>query len=319
MNMKLSRVRSVLFIAILAAWPLAAAVQAQSVKTGATIYRSIRVLTQPGASVWVDGLLFGRADKQGNLEIKTITAGGHVIKVRSAGYSDITRSLLATQKGDIKIPFSKTADEAETAFQEGEKLSSTDREKAIAAYRKAAKLRPGYTDALIALARALTEAGDYDEAHIMVAAARKAKPGLAEASAVEGRLFKEGGEEEKAIAAFKRAIKEGKGIQAEAYTGLGLLFKEKGEGFGASGDFDAEAENYVESAKYLKTALTQLSGAPDSVVVYQLLGLIYEREHRYADAIAIYEEFLRLFPNSNEASAVRSFIEQIKIQMKDQD
>ena len=35
----------------------------------------------------------------------------------------------------------------------------------------------------------------------------------------------------------------------------------------------------------------------------------------YKEAIALYEEFLRLFPDSSEAKTVESFIVQIKKQM----
>jgi outer membrane protein assembly factor BamD (BamD/ComL family) len=38
----------------------------------------------------------------------------------------------------------------------------------------------------------------------------------------------------------------------------------------------------------------------------------------YKEAIALYEEFLRIFPDSNEASAVQSFIIQLKKQMNDE-
>jgi regulator of sirC expression with transglutaminase-like and TPR domain len=62
----------------------------------------------------------------------------------------------------------------------------------------------------------------------------------------------------------------------------------------------------------LKTALKQLSGAPDAIIIYQLLGLIYERQKKPTDAIQVYEEFLRFFPDTVEAEAVRSFIVQLK-------
>jgi outer membrane protein assembly factor BamD (BamD/ComL family) len=39
---------------------------------------------------------------------------------------------------------------------------------------------------------------------------------------------------------------------------------------------------------------------------------------KYDEAIATYEEFLQIFPDSNESSAVRSFIVQIKKQMSEQ-
>lgn len=285
---------------------------AQATKPAAMQYRAVTISTQPNCGVWIDGVRYGTTDKTGKLTIKTVAAGGHTLRVRADGFKEKTQPLAATQKGEIKIDLVKTADEAELSFQEAERFLSVDRDKAVEAYEKAIKLRPNYPDAYVALARVLTELGDLDEAGAAIASARKFRPGFAEASAVMGRIYKEGGEEDKAIASFKRAITEGKGFQPEAYAGLGLLYKEKAEGFGGSGDFENESVNYVESAKYLKSAVKQLAGAPDTMVIMQLLGLVYEREKKYSDAIAVYEEFLTLFPNSIEATAVRSFIVQLK-------
>jgi tetratricopeptide (TPR) repeat protein len=282
--------------------------------TGVSQSRVVTIITQPDSSIRIDGVLFGKTDAAGRLEIKTIPSGGHIINIRAFGYAEATRQITSIQKGEVKVILVKTTDEAEIAFQNAEKLSSVDRDKAIAAYRSAIKLRPGYVDASIALARSLSEAGDLEEAEKTVLMIRRSHPALAEASAVEGRILKDGGDEAKSIVAFKRAVTEGKGFQPEALTGLGLIYKERAEGFGGSGDFEQEKASYDESAKYFALAVKQLSGAPDSLVVYQLLGLIYEREQRFDEAIAIYEEFLRLFPASTEASAVRSFIEQIRKQ-----
>jgi len=65
-------------------------------------------------------------------------------------------------------------------------------------------------------------------------------------------------------------------------------------------------------------AVKQLSGAPDAAVIYQLVGMIYEQQKRYKEAIALYEDFLKTFPDSPEAEAVRSFIVQIKKEMAGQ-
>lgn len=274
--------------------------------------RSITISTEPSATIWIDGVRYGRTDADGKLTIKTVAAGAHTLRVRADGFKEKTQPLSVAQRGDVKIVLVKTTDEAELAFQEAERLTTVDREKAAEAYNRALKLRPNYIEAYIGLARVLSEAGDLDEAKNALVAARRLRPGLAEASAIDGRINKDSGEEQKAIVAFKRAITEGRGFQPEAYAGLGLLYKEKAEASGSSGDYDNEELNYIESAKYLKTALKQLSGAPDAVVIYQLLGLIYERQKKPAEAIQVYEEFLRFFPNTPEADAVRSFIVQLK-------
>jgi tetratricopeptide (TPR) repeat protein len=274
--------------------------------------RSITVASEPDTKVFIDGILYGKTNQDGNLEIKSVAAGAHTVTLRSDGFKEKSQPLTATARGEVRIPLVKTSDEAELAFQEAERLSSKDRDKAIDAYKRAIKLRPNYPEAYVALARVQADNLDVEDAKKSILTARRLRPGYAEASAVEGRIHKDNDEEALAISSFKRAITEGHGFQPEAYTGLGLLYKEKAESFGGAGDFTKEDANYVEAAKNLKAALKQLSGAPDSVVIYQLLGLVYERQKKWDDAIALYEEFLRLFPDLPESDAVRSFIIQIQ-------
>jgi len=280
--------------------------------------RTITVITEPNAIVWLDDIQRGTTGEDGKLIVKPVTAGAHKLRVRADGFKEISQNLLAAQKGDVKIALVKTTDQAELTFQEAERLATTDREKAVAAYRRAIILRPKYAEANLAMARVLTAKGDYEDALKAIAAARKARLNYAEASAVEGRIYIAEGDEEKAIAAFKRAIAEGRGFQPEANAGLGLLYKEKAEAFGSSGDYESETANYLLSVGFLKKAVAQLSGAPDAITIYQFIGLAYEKIKKYDEAIAVYEEFLRVFPDSSEATAVRSFIVQIKKQMSEE-
>ncbi len=274
-----------------------AAIHSQ-VRTGTSAgqFRVIRIVSVPDATVWVDGVRFGKTGADGKLEVGTITTGGHSLRVRADGYKERVLNLAPAQKGEIRADLTKTSDAAELAFQEAERLTLVDREKAIEAYKRAIKLRPAYPDAFVALARVQSETGDLEDAERAIASARKLR------------------KDDKAIAAFQRAITEGKGFQPEALAGLGLLYKEKAEGFGGSGEFEDEQANYTEAAKYLQRSVKQISGAPDAVVIYQLLGLVYERMQKYQDAIAVYEEFLRIFPDSAESTAIRSFIVQLKKQ-----
>ena len=291
---------------------LLVAAQRTTSPPAATNFRTITISTEPAARIWIDNVLFGTTDKNGTLEVKTVATGAHSLRVRADGFKEKSQPLAAAQRGEVKIALVRTTDEAELAFQEGERQSTQDREKSAAAYRKAVKLRPAYPEAYLALARILADAGDPAEAQKALLQARRLRPNYAEASAVLGRIHKDGGDEAKAVAAFKRAITEGRGFQPEAYAGLGLLYKEKAEGFGSSGDYEAESAAYDESGQNLRLSLKQLSGAPDAIVIYQLLGLIYEKQKKTADAIAVYEEFLRIFPDAVEATAVRSFITQLQ-------
>jgi len=297
---------------------LAVATIAQTPKNAA---RSIRVVTEPSAAVWLDDILRGKTDEGGNLTIKPVSAGAHKIRVRADGFKEASQNLLAAQNGEVKIALVVTTDPAELAFQEAERLTLVDREKAVAAYRKAIGLRPKYAEAQLALARVLSAMSKYEDALAAIKEARRARLAYAEASAVEGRIYVSEGLEDsevKAIAAFKRAIAEGKGFQPEAQTGLGLLYKEKAEATGSGGDMEAEEENYLLAAGFFRKAIAQLSGAPDAITIYQFLGLAYEKMKKFDEAIKVYEEFLRVFPDSNEASAVESFIVQIKKQMSEE-
>lgn len=280
-----------------------------------TKYRTITISSEPASTVWIDGVRYGTTDSNGKLNITIVAAGRRSVRVRADGFKEVLKPLAAAQKGEIQIPLTKTTDEAELAFQEAERLASSDREKAAEAYNKAVRLRPTYAEAFIGLARVYSEIGEIEKSLKAVRDARKARPGYAEASTIEGRIYKDRGDDEKAIASFKLAISQGKGFQPEAYTGLGLLYKDRAEVFGGNADYDNEDRSYTESAKNFAIAVRQLASAPDAMVVSQLLGLIYEKQKKFALAIAVYEDFLRKFPDSSEAVAVRSFIVQIKKQL----
>ena len=275
--------------------------------------RLITVISEPNASIWIDDILRGKTDETGKLAIKNAPAGIHRLRVRANGFKQISQLLTAAQRGEVKLTLVPTSDEAEIALQQAE--AQTDKQKAIELYRKAILSRPKYAEAYVGLARALLAIDEVEEALKAVADARKAKLNYAEASAVEGRIYNAEGNEIKAVAAYKRAILEGKGFQPEAHTGLALLYRDKAEAAGSSGDLEKEKTNLTLAASELSIAVKQLSGAPDAEILYQILGGIYEKMQDYKKAISVYQEFLRNFPESNEASAVESFIVQLRKQM----
>src|SRR5438093_62732 len=135
---------------------MAASVYAQQTRFAASVQlHSVTIISQPEAVIWIDGVRFGKTDKAGRLEIKTISAGMHTLRVRADGFKERSQPLTAAQKGEVRVDLVKTTDEAELAYQEAERLTTADREKSAAAYRKAIKLRPNYPEAYLGLARVL--------------------------------------------------------------------------------------------------------------------------------------------------------------------
>ena len=70
-----------------------AGVLAQARKS--TPVRSITVVTEPAATVWVDGVRYGVTDDNGRLVISSVSPGVRVLRVRAAGFAELSKSLPA--------------------------------------------------------------------------------------------------------------------------------------------------------------------------------------------------------------------------------
>jgi tetratricopeptide (TPR) repeat protein len=298
-----------LFIAFSSSAPEAFAQRKQMKPSAAsTSGRSITVRTEANATVWLDEVRRGQTDDAGKLTIEKIAAGRHTLRVRARGFRERTLPLpLEARRGQVEVRLTRTTDEAELTFQQAEEArekAKDDESKRAAAelYRRALKLRPAFPAAHVGLARLLLDLNDYRKALQEIADARAERPIYPEASAVEGRIYRYAAFWDDAIASFRRAIREGRGFQPEAHTGLALLFEEKGSNEEAAAEF--------------RTALAQLSDSEP--VIYQLLGAAYEKMEKYKEAVAAYEKYLQLAPEGNLAPAVRSIIDQLRKQAEEQ-
>jgi tetratricopeptide (TPR) repeat protein len=258
----------------------------------------VNLSTEPGAYVWVDEVRRGTTDAEGKLQLK-LTSGRHSLRVRAAGFAERTLAILPTQRGALSVVLTKTTDEAELAFQQAE----SEREKgnnaqAVESYRRALKLRPRYAAAHLGLARALESQEEMDAALEEIAAARGDRPNYAEASAVEGRILRSLADHEGALGAYRRALRESKGFQPEAYTGMGIAYEDKGRN--------------EEAADAFRKAIAQLSDTEP--ILYELLGRNLERLERWKEAVAAYEKYLELVPTGAHASAINSIIDQLRKQ-----
>jgi tetratricopeptide (TPR) repeat protein len=296
-----SAVTLLLIVGLLALASKPALAQKKTNKPTGGSSRSLVVSTEAEAIVWLDEIRRGVTDGQGKLTIERIAPGRHTLRVRAQGFKERTLAILPAQRGAVNVQLTRTTDEAELLFQQAEsareKAKDDDARRAAAElYRRALERRPRFPEANVGLARVLLDSNEYKPALAEIEKARRARPAYAEASAVEGRIYRYAAFWDDAIASFRRAIREGRGIQPEAHTGLALLYEEKG--------MQAEA-----AAEY-RAAIKQLSDAEP--IIYQLLGGVYEKMEKYKEAIEAYEKYLQLAPTGSLATAVRSIVEQLK-------
>jgi tetratricopeptide (TPR) repeat protein len=276
--------------------------------TASSATRSLTIRTEANAIIWLDEIRHGTTDAEGQLRIEKVAAGRHTLRVRAPGFREKSVALLPTERGTINVRLAPTTDEAELLFQQAEAAREKARDDearraAVELYRQAIAKRPRYASAHVGLARLLLELNDMDGALDEIERARSARPVYAEASAVEGRILRADADNEGAMLAFRRAIREARGFQPEAHTGLALLLEENGRNDEAVAEF--------------RKALAQLSDTEP--VVYQLLGALYEKMEKYKEAVEAYEKYLQLAPEGSLAPAVRSIIDQLRRQATEQE
>jgi len=268
--------------------------------------RTLTVVTEPGASnavVWLDEIRRGATDDTGRLAQIKISSGAHTLRVRAAGFKEVAMPVTAIQRGEIRVRLVRTTDEAELTFQRAETARETardepSRQQAADLYRRAIQLRPAFPAAHVGLARVLLDLNDTNGALAEIEAARRYKANYPEASAVEGRIYRESAQTDEAIGSFNRAIRESRGFQPEAHVGLGRVYEDKGQ--------------YDLAAREFQIAIDQLSDTEP--IIYQMLGAAYEKTGRNKEAVLAYENYLRLAPNGSLAPAVRSIVEQLREQ-----
>ena len=257
---------------------------------------SLTISTEPNAMVWVDEIRRGTTDASGKITIPKVSAGRHSVRVRATGFKESVTPLIPGRHA-LSLKLLPTTDQAELLFQQAEAArDKASLENAADLYRQAIKLRPAFPAAHVGLARVLLDLNQFKEAHAEIEAARRTRSAYAEASAVEGRIYREEAFADDAIRSFRRAIREGNGLQPEAYVGMARVLEDKGDYAGAIANF--------------QKALAQL--ADSEPVIYQMIGAAYERVNKPKEAVAAYEKYLQLAPNGSYAAAIRSILDQLK-------
>jgi tetratricopeptide (TPR) repeat protein len=260
----------------------------------------LTITTEPNAIVWIDELRRGTTDASGKLIVNKVSAGRHVVRVRAKGFKETTTPLLPGRRA-LAVKLLPTTDQAELLFQEAEIAREKARgdealKQAADLYREAIKLRPAFPAAHVGLARVLMDLNEFKEAHAAIDAARRTRPSYAEASAVEGRIYRDEAFDNEALQSFRRALREADGFQPEAHVGMAKVYEDKGQ--------------FAQAIAEYRAAITQLSDSEP--VIYQMLGAAYEKMEKPKEAVTAYEKYLQLAPNGSYAAAVRSILDQLK-------
>ncbi len=153
-------------------------------------------MTEPNAVVWIDGIRRGMTGDGGTLAGVRVSSGGHTLRVRANGFKESSMPVTADQRGEIKVRLVRTTDEAELTFQQAETARETAkddeaRQNAADLYHQTLKLRPAFPAAYVGLARVLMDLNDTNGALAEIEAARLYRASYPEASAVEGRIYRE--------------------------------------------------------------------------------------------------------------------------------
>jgi tetratricopeptide (TPR) repeat protein len=265
--------------------------------------RTLTIVSEANAIVWLDEIRRGTTDTAGKLSLAKVSPGAHSLRVRAGGFKEVTMPIAPAQRGEIRVRLLRTTDEAELTFQQAETARETARDdearqKAADLYRRALRLRAAFPAAHVGLARVLLDLNDTNGALAEVEGARRDRAVYPEASAAEGRIYRETGQTDEAIGSFNRAIREGHGFQPEAHVGIGRVYEDRGQ--------------YELAAREFQIAINQLSDTEP--VIYQMLGAAHEKNGNNKEAVVAYENYLKLAPNGSLAPAVRSILEQLRQQ-----
>lgn len=261
----------------------------------------LKVVTgQPRSYVYINNVLHGATKENGELDLARAWAGSYPVLVRTAGFTDWTGTVViaAGASRTLKVAQRPTTDAATIHFQKGEQLRYTGKGKdAVEEYKKAIELRPGLAAAHIGIARILTLAQDYQGAERHAQAAIKAGGRtLVESQTVLANLRRNQGLVEEAIVEYRKALRLARGNSFEAHIGLALALIEENDVDGAVKEYRAGIAQDMDT---------------EPILYYQLAEIL-EKAGRNKEAIEAYQNYLRLDPEGEYASAVESIIERLK-------
>ncbi len=265
------------------------------------------ISTLPEAVVFVNGVRRGVTNARGELTL-VLEPGTYRLQVSKLGRQEaqVRLRLHPGARRRLTLALPPLRDRAERHRQQADALREQGLfSRAVAEYRRAIALKRGsFPRARLGLARALLALEQPEEAlrEVRRALAESRAP-FPEAHTLLGNILRAQGLYEDAIREYRRALRQAGNFSPEAHAGLALALEEVGE-------TDA-------AIAHMRTAIAQ--NADTEPILYYLLGNLLLAADRLPEAIAAYETYVRLAPQSETAPAVRSLIEQLRKELTSQE
>src|SRR5215468_9384184 len=89
--------------------------------------RTLTVLTEPAAIVWLDEIRRGTTNTDGQLLLSNVSTGAHTLRVRANGFKEATAPVAAAANGELRVRLLRTTDQAELLFQQAESARDSAR------------------------------------------------------------------------------------------------------------------------------------------------------------------------------------------------
>jgi len=255
-----------------------------------------------------------RTDSSGKFRFTNVGQDQFRIVVRHPGYKDVQRVVdLNTQSTDylqiqlvaedldaVALP-KKTVNasfslDAQEEYEKGRKalIEEKNLQAGIASLEKAVNLAPEYQEAHLLLGAAYTDNKQYDKAEREMRRALEISPKSAAAYFGLGDVLRR----QEKYAEAEKVLQDGLKLEPKSHQGHFTL----GQVYFAKGDV-AKAGPEVGQALKIK---------PDYAEAYLLAGNLFLKTRNAANALQMFEEYLRLEPKGNYAAQTREMVEKIR-------
>jgi Tfp pilus assembly protein PilF len=244
----------------------------------------------------------GYRDAQQNIDMTTTSSGLVMLQLMRDASGATSSTIRGTIDATVPAAAQREFDKGVAALAEGGKDKTTF---AAKCFEKAVSIHPPFVEARLKLGTAYMDLGDWDKAEKALLATIETEPRAFNAFFALGEVYLRHNK----LADAEKALAKGLVIEDQSYLGHLALARVYWEKARVTKDL-AEAKPSLEKAyEEVKRALNL---NPQLAAAHLLKGNLLLRVSRAADAVAEFDEYLRLEPNGAFAPETRALVEKIK-------